>query len=77
MQRLVAPDRLAIDTRELMDPALTHAALEQREYRALQMLLQNIHSLVSFFFSEGDDNKCPAAPLQTAQPAIVTWGILK
>jgi hypothetical protein len=76
MQRLIAANRLAIDTRELVDPVLAHAALKQREYRALQMLLQDIHSLVSFF-SEGDDNKCPAAPLQTAQPAVVNWGILR
>ncbi len=29
-------------TRELVDPVLAHAALKQREYRALQMLLQDI-----------------------------------
>lgn len=47
----------------------------EAESRALQMLLQDIHSLVSFF-PEGDDNKCPAASLRTAQPAVVNGGIL-
>jgi hypothetical protein len=35
MQRLIAANRLTIDTRKLMDPVLAHAALKQREYRAL------------------------------------------
>ena len=64
--RLVATDRLTIDTGELMDPALAQPTLEQREYRALQMLLQDVHSLVSFFF-EGDKNKRPATLHAVAQ----------
>lgn len=51
---------------ELMNPALAHAALEQCEYRALQMLLQDVHPLASFFF-EGDKNKRPATAFVVAQ----------
>lgn len=66
VDRLIAPDRLAIDAGELMDLVLARAALEQREYRALEMLLQNVHSLISFLF-EGEENRRPAASLATAQ----------
>ncbi|MEM5292542.1 hypothetical protein ACFQ3P_43495 [Paraburkholderia sabiae] len=42
-----------------MDPALAHLAFEQRKYRALQRLLQDVHSLISFLF-EGEENRRPA-----------------
>ncbi|ABE29403.1 hypothetical protein Bxe_A3586 [Paraburkholderia xenovorans LB400] len=69
-------NRPAIDIREFVNPVLAHVALKQREYRASQMLLQDIHSSISFV-TGGDGNECSAAPLRTAQPAVVIWGILK